>query len=75
MTRQVIQRDRLGVLTKIGQSGQGVVFGAPNVKTKFASSMVYKEYKAQALAEIELSRWPRCRLWCRTHCPTPKLNG
>ena len=29
MTRQLIQRDRLGVLTKIGQGGQGVVFGAP----------------------------------------------
>ncbi|MFZ3346943.1 hypothetical protein [Mycobacterium sp.] len=49
MTRQLIQRDRLGVLTKIGQGGQGVV------KTKFASSMVYKEYKAEAPAEIDFS--------------------
>ena len=40
MTRQVIERDRLGALTKIGQGGQGVVYGAPNVKTKFAASMV-----------------------------------
>jgi serine/threonine protein kinase len=55
MTRQVIQRDRLGVLTKIGQGGQGVVYGAPNVKTKFATSMVYKEYKTQVLAEIDFS--------------------
>jgi hypothetical protein len=55
VTRQLIQRDRLGVLTKIGQGGQGVVYGTPNVKTKFAASMVYKEYKAQALAEIEFS--------------------
>ena len=55
MTRQVIQRDRLGVLTKIGQGGQGVVYGAPNVKTKFAASMVYKEYKTQVLAEIDFS--------------------
>jgi hypothetical protein len=53
MARQVIQRDRLGVLTKIGQGGQGVVYGAPNVKAKFAASMVYKEYKAQTLAEID----------------------
>ncbi|MGA8546863.1 MAG: hypothetical protein WB785_16605 [Mycobacterium sp.] len=53
MTRQVIPRDRLGVLSKIGQGGQGVVYGAPNVKTKFAASMVYKEYKAQTLAEID----------------------
>ena len=40
MTRQVIQRDRLGALTKIGQGGQGIVYDAPNVKTKFAASMV-----------------------------------
>ena len=26
MARQVIERDRLGVLTKIGQGGQGVVY-------------------------------------------------
>ncbi|MFZ3344335.1 hypothetical protein, partial [Mycobacterium sp.] len=53
MARQVIQHDKLGVLTKIGQGGQGVVYGAPNVKTKFAASMVYKEYKAQTLAAID----------------------
>ena len=44
MTAQVISRDKLGVLTKIGQGGQGVVYRAPNVKTKFAASMVFKEY-------------------------------
>ena len=55
MARQVIERDKLGVLTKIGQGGQGVVYGAPNVKTKFAASMVYKEYKAQTLAEIDFT--------------------
>jgi beta-glucosidase-like glycosyl hydrolase/serine/threonine protein kinase len=55
MARQVIQRDRLGALAKIGQGGQGVVYRAPNVKTKFASSMVYKEYKAQLLAEIDFT--------------------
>ncbi|MGH3558185.1 MAG: hypothetical protein ACRDTK_11960, partial [Mycobacterium sp.] len=55
MTRQVIERDKLGVLTKIGQGGQGVVYGAPNVKTKFAASMVYKEYKAQTLAAIDFT--------------------
>ncbi|MGH3542105.1 MAG: protein kinase domain-containing protein [Mycobacterium sp.] len=52
-TRQVIERDKLGVLTKIGQGGQGVVYHAPNVKTKFAASMVYKEYKAQTRAGID----------------------
>jgi serine/threonine protein kinase len=55
VTAQVIQRDRLGVLTKIGQGGQGVVYGAPHVKTKFAASMVFKEYRAQALADIDFT--------------------
>ena len=52
---QVIERDRLGVLTKIGQGGQGVVYRAPNVKTKFAASMVYKEYKPQTRTEIDFT--------------------
>ena len=55
MTAQVIDRDRLGVLSKIGQGGQGVVYRAPNAKTTFAASMVYKQYKAQALAEIDFT--------------------
>ena len=29
--------------------------GAPNVKTKFAASMVYKEYKTQTLADIDFT--------------------
>jgi hypothetical protein len=52
VTAQVIQRDQPGMLTKIGQGGQGVVYRAPNVKTKFAASMVYKEYKTQIRADI-----------------------
>jgi hypothetical protein len=55
MAAQVIERDKLGVLDKIGQGGQGVVYRAPNVKTKFASSMVYKEYKAKTLAGIDFT--------------------
>ena len=55
MARQVIPRDKLGVLTKIAQGGQGVVYQAPNVKTKFAASMVYKEYKTQILGTIDFS--------------------
>ena len=54
-TRQVIERDKLGSLTKIGQGGQGVVYRAPNVKTKFAASMVYKEYKPQTRSEIDFT--------------------
>src|SRR6201998_1111142 len=55
MTAQVIDRDRLGSLTKIGQGGQGVVYRGPTVKPKFPSSMVYKEYKTQTLAEIDFT--------------------
>jgi serine/threonine protein kinase len=55
MARQVIERDKLGVLTKIAQGGQGVVYQAPNVKVKFASSMVYKEYKPHTRAEIDFT--------------------
>jgi serine/threonine protein kinase len=55
MSAQVIQRGKLGELTKIGQGGQGLVYAAPNVKTKFAASMVYKEYKSQALAGIDFT--------------------
>jgi len=55
MTRQVIEREKLGALSKIGQGGQGVVYCAPRVKTKFADSMVYKEYKASTRAEINFT--------------------
>jgi serine/threonine protein kinase len=54
-TRQVIPRDKLGALSKIGQGGQGVVYRAPNVKTKFAASMVYKEYKPQVRTDIDFT--------------------
>ena len=54
-TRQVIPRDKLGVLSKIGQGGQGIVYRAPNVKTKFAASMVYKEYKPQTRTDIDFT--------------------
>ena len=53
--RQVIARDKLGPRTKIGQGGQGVVYRAPNVKTKFAASMVYKEYKTAVRADIDFT--------------------
>ncbi len=53
--RPVIQRDQLGVLNKVGQGGQGVVYRAPNVTTKFAASMVYKEYKPQARSDVDFT--------------------
>ena len=55
MTWQVIERYKLSSLTKIAQGGQGVVYQAPNVTTRFAASMVYKEYKPKALAEINFT--------------------
>jgi eukaryotic-like serine/threonine-protein kinase len=55
MVQQVIERSRLGALAKIGQGGQGVVYAAPNVTTKFAASMVYKEYKAATLAAVDFT--------------------
>jgi serine/threonine protein kinase len=54
-TRRVIERDKLGALTKMGQGGQGVVYRAPNVKTKFAASMVFKEYRTQTRAGLDFT--------------------
>jgi eukaryotic-like serine/threonine-protein kinase len=62
------------VLTKIGQGGQVVVFGAPNVKTKFGASMVYKEYKAQALAEIDFTALAAMPALVEDSLPTPRQN-
>jgi eukaryotic-like serine/threonine-protein kinase len=55
MSPQVIDGDKVGPLTKIGQGGQGMVYRAPNVKTTFAASMVYQEYTASALAEVDFT--------------------
>ena len=53
MTQHSIQRSRLGALTKIGQGGQGIVYDAPGFKTKFTNSMVYKEYRPEALQTMD----------------------
>jgi serine/threonine protein kinase len=52
---QRIERGRIGVLDKIGQGGQGVVYRAPSARTDFAKSMVYKEYKAGVLASLNVA--------------------
>lgn len=49
----LIARDALGTLTRLGQGGQGVVYQAPKVKAKFADRMVFKEYKPQARGEVD----------------------
>lgn len=53
MGSQVIDEDKLGTLTKIGQGGQGVVYTAPRAHTAFAPSMVYKKYKPQTLSALD----------------------
>jgi serine/threonine protein kinase len=52
---QVIERGALGELSRVGQGGQGVVYAAPKVKTKFAAAMVYKEYKPAVVAGIDFT--------------------
>jgi hypothetical protein len=74
MTWKVIERYKLASLTKIAQGGQGVVYQAPNVTTRFAVSMVYKEYKPKALAEIDSPHWRLCPPWSKTRCRTPRLS-
>ncbi|MBX7135050.1 MAG: hypothetical protein K1X67_20485 [Fimbriimonadaceae bacterium] len=44
----------MGILKKISQGGQGVVYRAPSVHTTFAKSMVYKEYKPSVLASVDV---------------------
>lgn len=52
MTRCVKQLNELGELDKIGHGGQGTVYRVPRVKTNFADSMVYKEYKSQVYGDV-----------------------
>lgn len=66
---QVLLRSQLGVLARLGQGGQGVVFRAPLARTTFAKSMVYKEYKPTVLASVSVDAlgalpdfWSRCRI-------------
>lgn len=50
--RIAIQRAKLGSLTKIGEGGQGVVYSSPGFRTKFTDTMVFKEYKPEALQDM-----------------------
>ena len=51
----MIRRGQMGVLDRLGQGGQGVVYRAPSVRTAFARSMVYKEYKRVTLASLDVN--------------------
>lgn len=48
-----IERSQIGKLSKISQGGQGVVFHAPSVTSRYAASMVYKEYKPDVLVDSD----------------------
>ena len=51
---ETLELKSIGILDKIGQGGQGVVYRAPNVKTVFSPTMVFKEYKPDALASLDV---------------------
>ena len=51
---QSIELSSLGNLVKVGQGGQGVIYRAPNVRTTFSRSMVFKEYKPAVLAALDV---------------------
>lgn len=55
MATQLIDRDRLGDLTKIGQGGQGIVYRAPKAKIAFADAVVYKEYKSATASRVDFT--------------------
>ena len=48
-----IARADLGTITRIGVGGQGVVYAAPSLRMQYTSSLVYKEYKADALVSLD----------------------
>ena len=53
MKGQVLQLEQLGSLTRIARGGQGVVYRTQKGRTKFAASIVYKEYKAATAANVD----------------------
>lgn len=55
MRARVKQLDALGKLTKVGEGGQGVIYSSPGVKTHFAESMVYKQYKRQVAGQVDFA--------------------
>lgn len=53
MTVARFERSQLGALTKISEGGQGVVFEAPRLRVNGVGEAVYKEYKPEALAQVD----------------------
>ncbi|TSD93419.1 hypothetical protein FOS14_22970, partial [Skermania sp. ID1734] len=46
---------QLGGLSRLAAGGQGVVFSAPAVRMQYASSLVFKEYRADVRAGLDVS--------------------
>jgi hypothetical protein len=52
----LIQRDRLGVLTKIESGQTGVVYRAPNVRINVAPLVVFKEYRTDFKRQVNFDQ-------------------
>jgi hypothetical protein len=50
-----INISQLGALSRLAAGGQGIVYAAPGVQMQYASSMVYKEYKATVVGDLDVS--------------------
>ncbi|BDD81163.1 hypothetical protein TPB0596_09260 [Tsukamurella pulmonis] len=50
----VLERSRLGDLTRIAGGGQGVTYNTPGVQLGFADAAVYKEYRADVLPHVNV---------------------
>ena len=52
---QKVDISQVGILDKLGQGGQGIVYRAPLVHSTYAKSMVYKAYKPATLASLDVA--------------------
>ena len=67
MTAQVIQRDKLGVLTKIGQGGQGVVYRRTQRQDQVRGVDGLQGIQDPDAAPRSISpHWPPCPPWWRS---------
>lgn len=54
MTVRIAVAD-LGPLTRLDSGGQGVVFAAPRLRMRYASSLVFKQYKPSVAGSLDVS--------------------
>ncbi|MFE3193829.1 hypothetical protein ACFXHA_32835 [Nocardia sp. NPDC059240] len=55
MAQQRLKRSQLGMLQRLAEGGQGVVYHAPNASMQYANSLVYKEYKPNVLPSLDVA--------------------